>query len=276
MKQDLFKAYKDNLDRIREEYPILHEYSDLWAMEVYRQIKEGLLTEFLSTVNPRVTVKQLISKLGPFDYEISKEGIKSNFIRIIFEPKDANVRMYDAVEMLEKFGWYPSAMVVDGWDYRKFSLEPAIKQLKGARDMIVIFEPTHDPEQAIPNYLYHITSGLYADSIDQKGLIPKTHGKLAEHPGRVYVLGSIDGGDSQIDSYMLETFARQLYGAMNYKAKERTEAMVVYRIDSSKVNNFKLHEDPNFEPLRMRGYYTYNNIAPTAMTKIHIFDVGKF
>jgi hypothetical protein len=52
MTQDLFKAHKDNVNKIREEYPILHEYGDLWAMEIYRQIKEGLIKEFPKTVDP--------------------------------------------------------------------------------------------------------------------------------------------------------------------------------------------------------------------------------
>jgi hypothetical protein len=276
MKQDLFKAYKDNLNRIREEYPILHEYGDLWAMEVYRQIKEGFLTEFLKTVDPEVTVRQLKSNLGSFTYEISPEGVASSFIKIIFEPKDANVRLYDTVEMLEKFGWYPAAMVVDGWDYQKFSLNTATRELKRSKDIMVIFEPTHDPEQSVPMYLYHITSQLYVDSIDKKGLVPKTHGKLAQHPGRVYLVGSKDGGHTELGGADLNMFARQLYFAMKKEAKDRTGAMVVYRIDTRKVNNLKLLEDPNFVPVFVRGYYTYYNIAPSAMTKIHAYDTNQF
>lgn len=274
--RDPFKTYNEHLQRIREEYPILHEYGDLWAMEVYRQIKEGLLTEFLKTVDPQVTVKQLSKKLGAFDYDISREGIASSFIKIIFQPEDADTRLSDAVEMLKKFGWYPSAAVVEGWRYEKFSLQSAIAELYRGQEIMVIFEPTHDPEQEVPTYLYHITSQLYTDSIDKRGLIPKTHGKLAQHPGRVYLTGSKDGGSTQMEKSDLGNFVEQLYYAMKRDARQKTKEMVVYRVDTKKVNNLQLLEDPNFVSSRIKGYYTYTNIPPSAMAKVYTFNVETF
>ena len=63
---------------------------------------------------------------------------------------------------------------------------------------------------------------------------------------------------------------------MKPEVKKLTGVMIVYRIDTSKVNKLKLHDDPNFQVVGARGYYTYNNIPPSAMTKVKAFDTGKF
>lgn len=271
--KDPFKAYNEHVEKIREEYPILHQYGDLWAMELYRQIKEGLLTEFLKTVDPEVTMKQVQKRVGNLAYQVRNEGRGSKTIRVGFEPDDEE-RIEKVIEIMEKFGWYPAFYFADFGE--KFNLSTVFKWFSKGRNVVITFEATHDAEKDAPPYMYHITSGKYMESIDKKGLIPRMHGKLAHHPGRVYLLGPYRKGDYSIDEDVLEGFASSLYYAMKPEVKQLTGVMVVYRIDTSKVKKLELYDDPNFEVVGARGYYTYNNIPPSAMSKVKIFDTGLF
>lgn len=73
---------------------------------------------------------------------------------------------------------------------------------------------------------------------------------------------------------MLKMFARSLYFRTKDAIKNKTTEIVVYKIDTSKVPNLQLYDDPNFAVEGASGYYTYTNIPPSAMTKAQVFDVN--
>jgi hypothetical protein len=273
MKQDYFKAYKDNLSRIREEYPILYEYSDLWAMGVYRQINEGLLTEFLKTVDPDVTMRQVQAKLGKVDHRIITAQGQTKFIQILFTPQDRNGRLDEAIKILDKFGWYPGTMYLYGTFQVLYKSEELDNVLKQGRATIVVFEPKYDAVVSSSRYLYHITSDLYADSVDLKGLVPKSHSKSANHPKRIYLLGNVKGGTEGLSRNNIKKLAVLLHITTKKAAKDRTNVVVVYKIDTKKVKNLELREDPQFASYGdVKAYYTHSNIPPDAIEQEFSFS----
>lgn len=268
--KDPFKLYNEHLQRIREEYPILHHYGDIWAMEVYRQIKEGLITEFLKTVDADITMKQVQKKVGRIAHQIRQEpkGSKQILIGIGIDDWD---RFEEILRMMPKYGWYPSFYYTNVG--RRFNEDEVYAMLEMGEEAIISFEATHDAKMETPPVLYHITSQAYADSIDRKGLIPKTHSKISYHPGRIYLLGPPSGFSGKLEPVVLKLFARSLYRTMKDQVKSKTKQIVVYQIDTSKIPNLELYDDPNFAVEGASGYYTYNNISPSAMTKVQVFDI---
>lgn len=269
--KDPFKLYNEHLQRIREEYPILHHYGDIWAMEVYRQIKEGLITEFLQTVDAHVTMKQVQKKVGTLAHQIRQEanGSKQILIGVGIDDWD---RFETMLSMVPKFGWYPAFYYANVG--RKFDIDRVYELMEAGQEVVIAFEATHDVKMKTPPVLYHITSRVYADLIDKKGLAPKTHSKLSYHPERVYLIGPPDGPSGELKQIVLKMFARSLYRNMKDQIKDKTTEMVVYEIETSKVPKLQLYDDYNFSVEGASGYYTYNNIAPSSMTKAHVFDVN--
>jgi len=265
---NFIKVYRDRLDEIREEYPILNAFGDLWAMELYDSFKKNQITEFIQTVPHNVTVRTLKQKYDIPDSRIKtvEERPEDYSIKVLLEPEDFD-RAKDILGLMGKFGWYPSGWVDrnrDGQEPGKSS-EDIPKILEKGNQVVVLFEPHYNSSQEIEPVYYHITPELYVDKIDKIGLTPKTHNKIAFHPGRIYLLRTVDVGD-------VVSIAQLLYNKAKTDVRIRSRTMQVYRVQTKGLNNFKVYEDPNFN-IGNGAVYTYSNIPPTHLKKYIKVDV---
>ncbi len=248
------------IKEIKELYPSLKSWSDTHAFELYKKIQEHqLITEFLYTVDPKKTTQQLIKQAG---YGV-RINYTSNKISLTFDTLKKDY--LDKVnKVMDSFGWYPS--YIDNKDGGKYSNK--ISSFIDKYEITIIYEAKYDQE-VVPtsNYAYHLTPDLKWPKIKALGLTPKTQGKLADHPGRVYLLSNIDnlnnfGGD-------LSDIAFSLLNS--YKNNERVKEMYLLQIDIKKLKNVKFFKDENF--LMGQAIWTYQNIPPSLIKVVDKLDM---
>lgn len=260
---DPFYEYKNRLAEIRQQYPVLHRFGDNWALEIYRQIQEGQLNEFvLSTVPTQKTVETLFKR-----FSNTRAGVSSfGDINIALEP--ANVwDIEKVIEFMDGFGWYPATVGQES--YTQDRLDKAVISIAKRQEQLIMisFEKKYDEKQDLEPFYYHITSDVYANEIDKIGLVAKSHSKISTHPSRIYLLNP-----TPIDD-IVDT-AQALFNTTKPEVKDKTNHLVIYRIDPSKVNNLEVFEDPNF--LMGNGaVWTQKNIPPSAMKKVVSLQIDK-
>jgi hypothetical protein len=251
---------KKLIEEIKNQYPSLQKWSDTHAFELYKKIQEHqLITEFLHTINPKKTTQQLIKQAG-YGVQIN---YTSNKISLTFDTLKKDY--LDKVnKVMDSFGWYPA--YIDNKDGGKYS--DKISSFINKYEITIIYEAKYDQE-VVPtsNYAYHLTPDLKWSKIKTLGLTPKTQGKLGDHPGRIYLLASIDnledfGGDiNDVASTLLNSYVN----------KDKVNEMYLLKIDLGQLKNHKFFNDPNF--FIGEAIWTYQNIPPSAINIDRKIDV---
>ncbi len=152
------------------------------------------------------------------------------------------------IQLLDNLGWFPSFISFPSGT--KYSEKTALRIIDTYQGIILVVEAKFDTEVALKderiknNKLYHVTLSAHVPKIKKIGLVPKAHGKIADHPDRVYLALT-----KQAALSMAEMFGR-LSG----------EGKTLLEIDVTDLPDFiKLYSDPNYFKL---GVYTLNNIPP--------------
>ena len=247
----------DIIADILENYPKLKGWSNSHAYSIYSSIQEQqIIKEFLYTVNPKKTIEQLKSRLNSIISKIRiSKSPKGNisFIYITMRGYVSKESVAELNKFMETFGWYPAA-ITQGNSIGKYSTE--IDKNYNKFNVEIQYEAKYDIEVPISeiNNLYHILPDTVYAHVKNMGLTAKTQGKLANHPGRIYLIDTDDYST-------LEWLAKQLH--ITNPNSERIENMILVSIDKSKIKNIKLFEDPNFE--EGDAFYTYENIPPVAI-----------
>lgn len=248
-------ANMNNINEIKAQYPSLQKWSDEYAFELYKKIREHqLITEFLYTVSPTKTTEQIVKQAG---YGISIQSLNSSIIRLKF---DTLTKEYlDKVnKVMDSFGWYPSYIRGREKDAGKYSTN--VNKFIEKHGVVITYEAKYDVE-IVPStqYAYHLTFDLKWPKIKVLGLTPKTQGKLSDHPGRIYVLfGELSEND-------MNEFGFNLLNA--YIHKEKVESIYLLKIDLSKTKDTKFFADPNYYGAEdEKAAFTYQNIPPNAIS----------
>jgi hypothetical protein len=258
---DLASTYKQKLAEIRSQYPILHRFGDAWALSIYQQIQEGQLNEFvLTTVPPEKTIETLQKRFPKFETE------QTLYDEVIISLDADNIwEVEKLIEFMDGYGWYPS--VVDDGKYTQDRLDKTIVGIAKDKSITstIAFEKKFDDKVELEPYYYHITSDVYADEIERIGLVPKSHSKQTAHPGRVYLLNPTSPSN-------IKKVAAALFNKSKPEIQEKTNYIIVYRVNTDKVNNLEVYEDPNFF-IADGAVWTYKNIPPSALERFLEIDI---
>jgi hypothetical protein len=258
---DPASTYKQKLSEIRQQYPILHRFGDAWALEIYNQLQEGQLNEFVLTTVPLEKTLGTLSKRFP-NFEADKDDFDS--IVVLLEP-DNIWEVEKVIEFMDGFGWFPS--VVGDGKFSQDQLDKVIVDIaKNKTESVIYFEKKFDDKMDLEPYYFHITSDIYADEIERIGLIPKSHSKLTSHPQRIYLL-------NPTTPYNLKSIGNTLYNKSRPEVKEKTNYLVVYKVHPENINNFEVYEDPNFF-IGDGAVWTQKNIPPVALERFLEIDVN--
>jgi hypothetical protein len=271
-------VFKRKIAEIKDEYPLLENHGDLWALGIYDSIcEEQILKEFISqTIEADKTSKELDKRFPALDISINIESPKVFSISL---PKSAFKYWSEIYKFLDTFGWYPSyiALVTEDFfggflkDRGKYSNESMNIMMKSADDEDAIqiqMEAKYDTEQQPEKYYYHLVPDIYLDKVELKGLTPKTKSKIATHPERVYLLNP--GNEDEF-----EKIANMLYDKTPSKeTKSKIENYYLLRINADAIKDkVKFYDDPNFR-IGNGAVWTYQNIAPKYIEKIETIPVG--
>jgi hypothetical protein len=271
-------VFKRKIAEIKDEYPLLENHGDLWALGMYDSIcEEQILKEFISqTIEADKTSKELDKRFPALDISINIESPKVFSINL---PKSAFKYWGEISKFLDTFGWYPSyiALVTEDFfggflkDKGKYSNESMNTMMKSADDEDAIqisIEAKYDTEQQPEKYYYHLVPDIYLDKVELKGLTPKTKSKIATHPERVYLLNP-DNEDE------FEKIANMLYDKTPSKeTKSKIKNYHLLRINADAIKDkVKFYNDPNFR-IGNGAVWTYQNIAPKYIEKIETIPIG--
>jgi len=247
---------KVDISKLKQDYPLLREWEDHYAYELYKQIEsQQLITEFLSTIDSSKTVKQLEKQFGS-KVKVLQAG---ESIDISFTGELTREFLNKVNSFMDKFGWYPSFVGLYTKNAGKYFTH--IKYFWTRRDAVIHYEAKYDKEVTVDSrYLYHLTPDTKWKSIKHIGLTPKTQGKLANHPGRIYLLTSLDGVDVEKLAFSL---------LVTYSQAHLVKEMYLLKVDTANLRDIKFFEDPNF--FRVQAVWTYQNIPPTAISVVETF-----
>jgi hypothetical protein len=202
-------------------------------------LKEGLI----KTTNMHKAIS-ILQKKFDFGFEYIKEA---NAFAVVFH-NIPEYKLKDFINYANNLGWFPSYMKTDNYKGKW--------NVKAYNTIItkVFFEAKFDEElvDKIPEVLYHITPSINTDKILKIGLSPKSRSKVAYHPERVYL------GISEDSVQKLSHRMYQITGSRKW---------TILKINTDLIPGgyFRLYKDSNYAN---KGFYTQNNIPPTAIEKI--------
>lgn len=199
-------------------------------------LDEGLIM----THRPEVVKKHFCSYLGV--PESWFHIIKNNDVPfIVIDIPDCEENQAIVDKALDFYGYFRSAQTYLQWKEGWIRLQ---------------YEPKNQEKTLKMMYaLYHLTPRKNLAKILQQGLCPKHKNKNFDFPERIYLF-SEDAPMKYIEN--MKTMFSNASGEDDY---------TLLTIDRRKIpNNVELHNDPNCE----YGYWTTNNIPPSAITEYSI------
>jgi hypothetical protein len=138
---------------------------------------------------------------------------------------------------------------------KEFDASLITNNLNDISSIVLYIEPKYDIKiERVPKVLYHATPNRNSDKILQTGLTPKSRSKLAFHPERVYLTDTVENA---------KDISKKLSAITGEKGWS------ILKIETQHIPPyFKLYKDPNYT----NGYYSVNNIPPSAITKLEDYD----
>jgi hypothetical protein len=209
--------------------------------EMKLNIEEGLIktTDINQTIH-------LLKKQFKFIFTID---IAANTFNIEIE-KANKKEVDDLLKATNNLGWFPAYMstpeYMGKWSESKIMFDESL---------VIDFEAKYDTYiEKTPEFLYHIAPEKNWTKIEKIGLTPKSRSKLSYHPDRVYL------AKTEKDAKFL---------VLRFKTNTKNGDWVLLKIDTSYTPYIRLYQDPNYK----QGYYTMNNIPPSAITKIEDINI---
>ena len=251
--KDILTEFEINYEKNKDLYPVIKKMGRFQGSRLLESIQSDMdLNEMLNMSLNHSQIYDQIKTFTGIKHVNFNATLKQNrgTIDIMFKP-DADLKKIN--QKMDAFGWYPSIIIFE--NAIKFS-EFKLSELNHNKDTFIVrYEAKFDTPVNIDHldYLYHITTDLAYDNIKFIGLTPKSQSKLANHPGRIYVLT----GKSKIEST-----ARALISS--YKNKLRVKDILVLKIDCKYLQKHNFYEDPNF--FIDEGLWTQQNIPPVAIS----------
>lgn len=239
-------------EKIVELYPDLAKHSKLWVEELYKSIcNEQLIHEFIAkTINADKTIETLNTRLKGKYARATLDGGDNSIVityKGIFDLDEVN-------EFMNTFGWFPAYISGYG-SYQKY-----IKSVLPLNLTHIVYQAKYDSEAVNKDkYLYHLTPDIVYSSVRMKGLTPKSHSKIANHPERIYLMNPADD-----ENYL--DLAEKLWDRIkNEKTKFAISDYYLLKIDLGKLSNHKFYNDPQFM-MANGAVWTYQNIPSNAIT----------
>lgn len=245
-----------NFEEKKELYPIIKKMGKFQGSRLLESIESDMsLNEMLNmSLNHSQLKKQLeiISDIIEIEYDESLKG-NDGPITVTFKPHTDIPRIN---QRLDAFGWFPSYITTfrKGRKFADFKISDSDIRIAPFK---IRYEPKFDTPISLDylDYVYHVTTDIAYNKIKIIGLTPKSQSKLANHPGRIYVLTSDDRDIIEETALALLT---------TYKNKDRVKNIIVLKIDCKYLDNHNFYEDPNF--FIDEGLWTQQNIPPVAIS----------
>lgn len=254
--KDLLTESEINYEQNKDLYPIIKKMGKFQGSRLLENIQSEMnLTEMLNmSLNHSQLAKQLTntSDIIKIEYDESLKG-NDGPVTIYFKPGTDIIKIN---KTLDAFGWFPSYITTfkKGHKFSEFDITDSNIKVMPFR---IRYEPKFDTPISIDylDYVYHITTDIAYNKIKLLGLTPKLQSKLANHPGRIYLLTSDDV--DTIDETALALIT-------TFKNKDRVKNIMVLKIDSKYLQSHKFYEDPNF--FIDEAIWTQQNIPPAAIS----------
>jgi|ERR1035437_731978 hypothetical protein len=230
--------------------------------------REGLLEEGLISSAPLGNALSMLRYWGPRKHAVSMghnatmkldiqidEKTDTLIVKILWFDRD---NLEGFMKLSNNLGYFISEIgyKIKGKDlmyikYTKESLEEFVDKKQHLDELIVILEAKFDIEvYKIPEKLYHICPQDNLEKILKIGLTPRSGSKISNHPERIY-FAFTESNVLQIG----EKFKEHEFNKIN--------GYTLLEIDTSKVNQLRIFEDPNF---KKSGVYALVNVPPDAIT----------
>lgn len=230
----------------------LEKYKEFISYYEPFEINEGLIR----SVDPAITLSKMPILLSSKNINSEIEITANGQIFIVLKNID-KLGINFLFSLLSNFGYFVSEMLISGV-MRKFNKEEidSLLYVKKNINLTIYIEPHYDLQIInLPDVLYHATSTLYVDKILKNGLSPKSKEKIASHPPRIYLCDNLN------KTIAIGKLLRS--GTSNFNIQ-----WVILEINSKKISDFKIYEDPNYKD--SGGCYTLNYIPPTAISSTNI------
>lgn len=257
---------KKLIDIIREMYPMTRKMSEVHSISLYNTLQEQQnLTEMLGTVNHKKVINMINKLPGVKQIDVSdnKTGGGKISPAIEVDIDDPVINIHHLNDKLETMGWYPAFIFFNNGEGNKYSRVE--KYIRNYNNFRVRYEAKYDEQIDISGNsgLYHVTSDVHWNKIERLGLTPKSQGKLANHPSRIYLLQSYNMSE-------IIEIATQLI--ITYENNHLIKNAYILRIDPIKLKTHKFYEDPNYH--MSQAVYTYQNIPPVAISVVQVIPVN--
>lgn len=226
-----------------------------------------ILNETLKTNEISLVVRDTNRELSLLRYKfnISKNQNNTISVKLLdFNLIQGSIEVYvDTLINLfiNRHGWFPSIMnllnIVGSKNSLSFDQDFIVNNFKYIQEAEIIFEAKFDLEKKVPEKLYHLSIQEFLQSVERKGLIPKSKSKLSKHLDRIYLCEDPES-------------CRGLIGRMklHYSNKPRkskvNDKWIIYEINTDDLD-IKIYKDPNYT----NGYYSVSNIPAK---NIKVFD----
>lgn len=235
------KKYKRTLPFIlkyNEYISKIYESSNDDDLNIYnysKEVYEGIL--WTIEVNKAIDIiKRKFQEL----HLVKIEDLTSIYIEGSFEALSKYVPLFN------NLGYFVSKYTTDNdfWDHKIVNEKD--------KPLALYLEPKFDAEIVnIPKVLYHATYYKKKNKILKGGLFPKSNNKKSMHPDRIYITDDID--------------VAKHFGAFLFKDSTYKDPYIIFKIDTTKVDNMIMFRDVNLEA---NGFYTVTNIKPEALSII--------
>jgi len=245
----------------RSKETVILENTILPFLNDRKTIKEGLIV-----THPIPIAVKVLDKLG-YDAEVIDDPFERDYISLDGDPIITSLmltrvdisnkeKFINLLRTINSLGYYVSTIINPNSPTR---ITPAkVKQildLSNEYEIIknvlvnILIEAKFDIElikSNLPDKLYHVTTSDRYVKISKIGLTPKSGSKLALHPERVYMAGSIETAFELV----------QMFGAM----VDDDVHYIILEIDTKSFSpRVRIFVDPNAENV----VWTYSNIPPS-------------
>lgn len=255
------EKFSNSMKLIKEQYPMLKNWSDSHAYEIYKTIQsEQIIKEFLNTVDINKTVNTAKKRFSSNEIEVITHDQHKYKIFVGFKVSMSPPLLKKINDFFDSFGWFPAYIIYNNTGYKYSSI---IDKLINHIGVIIQYEAKYDtPIKLKSRYIYHITPSIYYDKIRAIGLTPKGQGKLSNHPERIYCIDEYP--DNIKNAWKRDNLLGLLY-PLWATSNRLSDKMCVLKIDTQKLPNHNFFIDPNYKLKDGTGIYTYQNIPPNAI-----------
>lgn len=223
----MFKNYSEFVQKLKEGLILTHDINSTLS----------IIFKYLDSIN----IKYILNSKSKLTFDITILNNQKEIIEWL-------------ISISNNMGYFPSQFKIElsnGManiikDYNKINFNLPIKSIK------IIFEGKYEDglytnDIICPDILYHLTPSQNINSINNKGLYPKSKNRLSVHPDRIHLFP---------DKHNYIDLLNNLKISDKFNGISNTEYSLI-EIDT-KFDKIVLHTDPNYN----LGFFTYDHISP--------------